>query len=161
MEKYRELLNKKLKALRLFNFIFTIIIVYDLYTFKIVDSVPYSFLLPNTKGTSEFDYINSLIYGTIVILELIYYCYIQVKYYWILKDDTRLKQHYIKEFDERTQSIRSKAGGNTFIFCSILFLLIGIVSAYFNEYISITLLICSLFLLATNKALRTYYLKKY
>lgn len=79
----------------------------------------------------------------------------------ILKDESSLKKEYIKSRDERTQFIFSKMGTTSF-YVEMFVLLLGIiVSGFFNEIVTITLLAVLAVKIILKITLKTYYEKTY
>ena len=57
----------------------------------------------------------------------------------VIKDDTKLKQQYNMENDERLKAIRARSGMPMLIFTSAAMLIAGIVAGYFNPTVFVTL----------------------
>lgn len=82
-------------------------------------------------------------------------------YYRITRDDTKLRNESIKESDERLAFIKLKSGSAQLIWAAYIFIIVGVVSAYFNGYVFATLIISSYLLLIMKIVLYTYYARKY
>lgn len=82
------------------------------------------------------------------------------RYSKVLKDDMQLKIEYNKENDERSKSIRSKAGMPMLMITSGLILLAGVIAGYFNELIFITLIVVAVCQLTIGAVAKVYYIRK-
>lgn len=82
------------------------------------------------------------------------------RYSKVLKDDMQLKIEYNKENDERSKSIRSKAGMPMLMITSGLILLAGVIAGYFNELIFITLIVVAVCQLTIGTVAKVYYIRK-
>lgn len=78
-----------------------------------------------------------------------------------LQDKERLKALYYKENDERQKMLCSKMGGIPLLASSIMVLGAGLIAAYINMTVSITLIACGCFLILVRGILKIYYKRKF
>ena len=79
----------------------------------------------------------------------------------ILKDESSLKQAYIKSHDERSQFIFFKIGTTSFYIETFILFLGIIISGFFNATVAITLLAVLFIKLILKKILKVYFEKAY
>lgn len=84
-----------------------------------------------------------------------------LKYRAAVQNETKLKQLYIEENDERTKLIRDKIGGVGFNFSLAAVALATAVAGYFDSTVFFTLLAVSFFLSMAKAGLKLYYSKTY
>lgn len=77
-----------------------------------------------------------------------------------LKDENKLRAFYNRENDERMKAIREKSGGRVVLAFSLIIVFTGLVAAYYNEIISLTLIICGIGQMTLGCILKIYYMKK-
>jgi hypothetical protein len=81
------------------------------------------------------------------------------KYSIVLKDDNKLKLEYNKENDERTKSIKSKAGIPILPVLSVLMIISGIIAGYFNITVFYTLIITAICQILISGMIKLIYMK--
>lgn len=80
-----------------------------------------------------------------------------VKYQKALKDDTKLKQLYYKEHDERVCYIQQKVGKSSMEITVVLMVVIAVIAGYFSFEVFLTLLAAVVLQLLINLGLKAYY----
>jgi hypothetical protein len=91
--------------------------------------------------------------GILLILDIL-------RYLRAIKDDSKLKELYIKENDERTIMIMQKTGAAGINICILGLGIATVVAGYFNELIFFTLLGATLFVALVKGLFKLYYFKK-
>lgn len=76
-------------------------------------------------------------------------------------NEKRLKTLYVKEHDERTIQIASRAGHQSYWFETVGLALGVVVGGYFNVIVALTCLGCLVFICLVRLALKIYYCKKF
>ena len=82
------------------------------------------------------------------------------KYSRILKDDNKLRLEYNKENDERTKTIKIKAGIPILPVLSILMIISGIIAGYFNVTVFYTLIIAAMCQVLISGMIKLIYMKR-
>jgi hypothetical protein len=83
-----------------------------------------------------------------------------VQYGKAIKDDTKLKLLYNKEYDERQSLIRQKAGMPMLMITSGIMIFAGIIAGYFNEIIFYILILTAMIQMTLGVIVKIYYIKK-
>jgi divalent metal cation (Fe/Co/Zn/Cd) transporter len=143
-----ELYKKKIKA-RIFMFctvllIFAGILLYNQFAASaaLKESVAFSFQCGFSAA------------GALVIAFWIF------KYRRALSDEAKLRVLMNQENDERMKAIRAKAGMPMLWILSMILVLAGMISGYFNETVFITLICAALFQLMVCLFFKLYFMKK-
>lgn len=82
------------------------------------------------------------------------------KYGKAIKDDTKLKILYNKEYDERQYLIRQKAGMPMLMITSGIMIFAGIIAGYLNEIVFYTLILAAMIQLTLGAMVKIYYMRK-
>ncbi|HOJ12538.1 MAG TPA: hypothetical protein PK733_18390 [Clostridiales bacterium] len=82
------------------------------------------------------------------------------KYGKAVKDDTKLKILYNKEYDERQNLIRQKAGMPMLMITSGIMIFAGIIAGYLNEIVFYTLILAAMIQLTLGAMVKIYYMRK-
>lgn len=127
MEKYKKEMQQKMSLLIAFNGIMTMILVWES---SMSDKLPDSNFLSFSNGFKS---------GSAICLMIIALVYV-VKYSKCMKDDSKLKQNYIADTDERIQEINKYAGGYFIKLVLGIIYIITYVSSYFSQTVFLTLL---------------------
>lgn len=77
-----------------------------------------------------------------------------------IKDDTKLKILYNKEYDERQNLIRQKAGMPMLMIASGIMIFAGIIAGYLNEIVFYTLILAAVIQLTLGAMVKIYYMRK-
>jgi hypothetical protein len=144
MEHYR----KKLKQRSLF-LILTMLVGFG---FGIYDGL---FASAWQRGNDVFSFQCGIAIGAelLAVLKLI-------QYQRALKEEECLKIEYNKENDERSKTIRAKAGMPMLMLTSGVMLLAGMIAGYYNETIFLTLIATAIVQLTIGAAVKVYYMRK-
>lgn len=148
MEKFKETLKKRLWCGLIYN-----IVILFLLVFGVFDMV---------TGSNEHitDYISGFNLGVCVGIQFVMLYYLG-KYIAALKDESKLKELYISENDERSKFISEKIGGRAVNIIVLGFGLATVVSGYFNVTVFFTLLGALIFSVLVKFILKVYYNKKF
>ena len=144
MEKYRQILNKRIKLLAVLALCAAGLGVYDVF-----------FADPAVKESAVF----GLMLGALTALGLMSAVLI-LRFRIILRDDVKLKTQYNKESDERLKSIRAKAGMPVLLLTSAGMIAAGIAAAHFNTEIFIALVTAAICQMLTGAVIKLIYLRK-
>jgi len=77
----------------------------------------------------------------------------------ILKDETKLRQQFNLENDERLKAIRAKSGMPMLIFTSLAMVIAGMIAGFFNETVCLTLIIAAACQLLAGVAVKAVHMK--
>lgn len=143
MEKFKEMLKKRIRWALFYNSIFVIVISSGL-------------VYKNIGGNERVhDFISGSLVGIILGIQIMIIYYIR-KYQSILKDDKKLKKTYIYENDERRKLINIKIGGIG-INVLIVSLAMGVVvAAFYNVTVYFTLIGVLIFSVLIKIILKIY-----
>jgi hypothetical protein len=86
--------------------------------------------------------------------------YLLCKYGIAIKDDTKLKILYNKEYDERQNLIRQKAGMPMLMITSGIMIFAGIIAGYISESVFYTLILAAMVQLTLGATVKIYYMRK-
>lgn len=82
------------------------------------------------------------------------------KYGKAIKDDTKLKILYNKEYDERQNLIRQKAGMPMLMITSGIMIFAGIIAGYLNDTVFYTLILSAMIQMTLGAMVKIYYMRK-
>ena len=77
----------------------------------------------------------------------------------VLKDETKLRQQFNMENDERLKAIRAKSGMPMLIFTSLAMVIAGMIAGVFNETVCLTLIIAAACQLLAGVAVKAVHMK--
>ena len=83
-----------------------------------------------------------------------------LRYKTILHDEKKLKLAFNKENDERLKAIRAKAGLPMVLVTSVLLIIAGVIAAYFNAVIFVTLMVAAVCQMMISGIVKLIYMKK-
>ena len=83
-----------------------------------------------------------------------------LRYRVILNDEKKLKLEFNKENDERLKAIRAKAGLPMVFVTSVLMIIAGIIAAYFNPIIFVTLIFAAVCQMMISVIVKLIYIRK-
>ncbi|MCQ9210808.1 hypothetical protein [Granulicatella seriolae] len=146
MEKYRETLSKRLKAVIALTIVWLAVIIGG-------------FVIRKNVGISE-GFSGGFTTGVFVALFALTFALI-VQYSRALKNESKLSQLYIKEHDERKIFIGNQVNTMTTTLVMAGVLTAMLVSVYFNMTVFYTLMVVSLSISLLRVALWAYYNRKY
>lgn len=137
-------------------------LVLFLVSFVVVSALfAISFLTLNaSKSNAAGDFINGYRFGISfsVLAGLIYYI---IYYYLILQSEEKLRKSYIDETDERKIMIAQKAGSNGMGLVVLGLAIASVISSFFDDKVSITLIITCLVTVLIHSGLKLYYKNKF
>ncbi|MDF2819858.1 MAG: hypothetical protein K0R15_299 [Clostridiales bacterium] len=149
MEKYKKILKKRIIFLTIFVVFAVLLQIFIFYNgYEVADIESFRDELVGFQ--------TGLLCSMIIL-----FVFQIVRYIRAMKNDTQLKKLYNCENDERRKDIKQKSGGNVLLFSSVVIIFAGIISGYFNEVVSYTLIACAFFQLNLCALLKLYYSKKY
>jgi len=151
MKNFKEVLQKRLLFMGLFNGLAVIFIV---LTGAYYDSIAAS-------GSQNIaDMIRGFQVGIFISLQTVLLLYM-TKYRKALKDETKLKLLYVEEHDERTKLITDKIGGLGFNFTLASIATATVMAGFFHQTVFITLLLVLIYAVLVKGSLKIYYKNKY
>ncbi|MFA0815440.1 MAG: hypothetical protein ACC608_06585 [Anaerofustis sp.] len=117
-------------------------------------------LIPKAPGERFGDFMQGFLLGlsgTVVVFFIVG----TIRTILMMKNETKLRNAYIKENDERTKFIASKTGGRVMHTSGVIILVAAIISGYFSSTVFFSLLGCSMFLMLIIIVLTAYYGRKF
>ena len=97
--------------------------------------------------------------GAIVALGLLS-LFFMIRFRSVLHDETKLKQQYNKENDERLKIIRAKAGLPMLLITSVGMIMVGVIMGYSNMTVSVTLFAAAMCQMMISAIIKQIYLRK-
>ena len=144
MEKYKQVLKKRIVLLTIPVLIAVVLGIYNVFFAS--EAARESFAFGFQCGTA-------LVLGLMSAVLII-------RFRGTLRDDAKLKVQYNKENDERLKTIRAKAGMPMLMVTSVGMIVAAIIAGYFNSTIFITLTAAACCQMLIGAIIKQVYLRK-
>ena len=144
MDKYRKVLKARIALLTLPILLALGLSIYNVFFAS--EAIKESFIFGFQSGAS-----------TALSLFSIFF---MIRFSVILRDETKIKQQYNKENDERLKTIRAKAGLPMLQITSAGMIVVGIIMGYSNITVSITLFVAAMCQMMISVIIKQIYLRK-
>ncbi len=150
MEKFKNVLNKRIVVMNTFNLLaVSFIALSNIYRATIY-----------TKNVDIADMIHGFQVGIFIGLEFMMVMFV-FRYRKALRSETELKKLYIEEMDERRKLIKDKIGGTGLNICLGGIATATIISGFFNEIVFLSLMGALIFMALVKGILKVYYRNKF
>lgn len=151
MKKFKENILSRIRLITVFICLISFILLFNVMDIYGIINIR------NIKNTYNATSISQIIILCIVELFLVYSL---VKYITIILKKDLLDEYYIKENDEREQSLKLKTGGYVIDFCILMLIVIAYIASYFSVILFWGLIGGSLFLFIIKFILNVYFRKR-
>lgn len=144
MEQFKKRIGNRIRKFSILTFLTALVGIYDVFMAPDVwkESVTFHFLVGVSTAVSILSSCNILRYSR------------------ILDDENKLKHLYNVEKDERYKIIKMKAGIPIIPIFSVLMILAGLITSYFNILSFTTLLIVAFCMVFISSIMKIVYLKR-
>lgn len=149
MEKYKEIIKKRLTYMGLFNLAAVLSIVLTAKCYPTAD-----------EGTLIDGFVRGFQVGIFACLQVMFLI-ATTRYARGLRDEEKLRKLYIAEKDERRKFIQDKIGGIGFNFTLALIALATVIAGFFHLLVFLTLLAVIFLMTLVKGSLKVYYKNKF